>query len=117
MYGLGGALMEELPIEDGKVTTLSLGEYKLPTSMDVPPQVELRRRNVVVARGRGCDALGGPVEAVSWLLRVRGVEGLRAGAIVTTGTLTAALPVAPGESWRWNSTGRAALGQVQVSLS
>lgn len=36
VYGLGGAMMEELPIEDGKVTTLSLGEYKLPTQMDLP---------------------------------------------------------------------------------
>jgi CO/xanthine dehydrogenase Mo-binding subunit len=38
IYGLGTALMEELPIdESGKVMTLSLGEYKLPTMMDVPP--------------------------------------------------------------------------------
>ena len=38
VYGLGGALMEELPIdESGKVTTLSLGEYKLPTMKDLPP--------------------------------------------------------------------------------
>ena len=30
--------MEELPVdESGKVTTLSLGEYKLPTMMDIPP--------------------------------------------------------------------------------
>lgn len=37
VYGLGNAMMEELVVEDGKVTTLSLGEYKLPTEMDVPP--------------------------------------------------------------------------------
>jgi CO/xanthine dehydrogenase Mo-binding subunit len=37
VYGLGGTLMEELQVEDGKVTTLSLGEYKLPTQADVPP--------------------------------------------------------------------------------
>jgi CO/xanthine dehydrogenase Mo-binding subunit len=36
-YGYGNAMMEELAVEDGKVTTLSLGEYKLPTEMDVPP--------------------------------------------------------------------------------
>jgi CO/xanthine dehydrogenase Mo-binding subunit len=35
--GIGTAMMEELVIEDGKVATPSLGEYKLPTSMDVPP--------------------------------------------------------------------------------
>jgi len=38
VFGLGGALMEELVLdESGKVTTLSLGDYKLPTMRDVPP--------------------------------------------------------------------------------
>jgi carbon-monoxide dehydrogenase large subunit len=38
IYGLGSTLMEELVTdESGKVTTLSLGEYKLPTIMDIPP--------------------------------------------------------------------------------
>jgi CO/xanthine dehydrogenase Mo-binding subunit len=38
MYGIGGALMEEMPTdESGKITTLSLGEYKLPTISDLPP--------------------------------------------------------------------------------
>jgi CO/xanthine dehydrogenase Mo-binding subunit len=36
--GVGSALLEELVIdESGKVQTLSLGEYKLPTIRDVPP--------------------------------------------------------------------------------
>jgi CO/xanthine dehydrogenase Mo-binding subunit len=29
--------MEELPVEDGKVTTLSMGEYKIPNQCDAPP--------------------------------------------------------------------------------
>lgn len=38
VFGLGNALMEELPLdENGQVTTLSLGEYKLPTMRDIPP--------------------------------------------------------------------------------
>jgi CO/xanthine dehydrogenase Mo-binding subunit len=38
IYGLGNARMEEMPLdESGKVGTLSLGEYKLPTMMDIPP--------------------------------------------------------------------------------
>jgi CO/xanthine dehydrogenase Mo-binding subunit len=37
MQGLGYALMEELQVEDGRVTNLSLGEYKLPTVRDAPP--------------------------------------------------------------------------------
>jgi CO/xanthine dehydrogenase Mo-binding subunit len=36
-FGVGAALMEDLPVEDGKVAALSLGEYKLPTSLDMPP--------------------------------------------------------------------------------
>ena len=35
--GLGYALMEEVKVEDGRVTTLSFGDYKLPTSADLPP--------------------------------------------------------------------------------
>jgi CO/xanthine dehydrogenase Mo-binding subunit len=36
MQGLGYALMEELRLEDGRVTTLSFGDYKMPTIRDVP---------------------------------------------------------------------------------
>jgi CO/xanthine dehydrogenase Mo-binding subunit len=36
-FGLGAALMEDLAIQDGRVLTPSLGEYKLPTQMDMPP--------------------------------------------------------------------------------
>jgi CO/xanthine dehydrogenase Mo-binding subunit len=35
--GLGFALMEENQMVDGKITTLTLGEFKLPCSQDVPP--------------------------------------------------------------------------------
>jgi CO/xanthine dehydrogenase Mo-binding subunit len=35
--GLGYALTEELRVEDGRVTSAHLGEYKLPTMADVPP--------------------------------------------------------------------------------
>lgn len=35
--GLGQALMEDLRVEDGRVTAANLGDYKLPTAMDVPP--------------------------------------------------------------------------------
>ncbi|HLZ71443.1 MAG TPA: xanthine dehydrogenase family protein molybdopterin-binding subunit [Dehalococcoidia bacterium] len=37
MLGIGYALMEEITIEDGRVTTLSFGDYKLPTPRDIPP--------------------------------------------------------------------------------
>lgn len=42
VYGLGQTLMEELAVEDGRVVTTNLGEYKLPTVADVPPlRIEL----------------------------------------------------------------------------
>jgi CO/xanthine dehydrogenase Mo-binding subunit len=36
MQGIGQALMEELQYDEGQITTLSLGEYKLPTIGDIP---------------------------------------------------------------------------------
>jgi CO/xanthine dehydrogenase Mo-binding subunit len=36
VMGVGQAMMEELIMENGKVSNLSLGEYKLPTAGDVP---------------------------------------------------------------------------------
>jgi CO/xanthine dehydrogenase Mo-binding subunit len=36
MQGLGYALMEELRVEDGRVTSLSFGDYKIPTMGDLP---------------------------------------------------------------------------------
>lgn len=37
VFGLGNGLIEEIAFDDGRVTTLSLGDYKLPTVADVPP--------------------------------------------------------------------------------
>ncbi|HEY7067736.1 MAG TPA: xanthine dehydrogenase family protein molybdopterin-binding subunit [Chloroflexota bacterium] len=36
VQGIGQGLIEEMLVEDGRVTTLSLGEYKLPTMADIP---------------------------------------------------------------------------------
>jgi xanthine dehydrogenase molybdenum-binding subunit len=36
IFGLGAALMEELTVQDGQVTTLTLGDYKVPCAMDTP---------------------------------------------------------------------------------
>jgi 2-oxo-3-hexenedioate decarboxylase len=54
-------------------------------------------------RGGGANVLGSPLAAVAHLLAVLArapiAAPLAAGEIVTTGTLTRALPVAPGETW------------------
>ena len=36
IQGLGYALMEELLTAEGQISTLSLGEYKIPTIKDMP---------------------------------------------------------------------------------
>jgi CO/xanthine dehydrogenase Mo-binding subunit len=57
-FGLGAALIEELPVEDGKVATLSLGEYKLPTVMDVPPLRTVLLRTEIGPGPFGAKAVG-----------------------------------------------------------
>jgi CO/xanthine dehydrogenase Mo-binding subunit len=37
VQGIGQGLIEELLVEDGRVMTPNLGEYKLPTIADIPP--------------------------------------------------------------------------------
>ncbi len=63
----------------------------------------------VEAQGKGTDVLDGPVQALGFLVEgiaaAPGEAPLRAGDIVTTGTLTDAMPVAKGDTWRTVLTG------------
>ncbi len=65
--------------------------------------VTLRRDGSVMDRGVGANALGHPAAALAHL--VEGLAGapasepLSAGEVITTGTLTAALPIRAGETW------------------
>jgi CO/xanthine dehydrogenase Mo-binding subunit len=36
MFGIGAALIEELGVQDGRITTPSLGDYKVPCQLDTP---------------------------------------------------------------------------------
>jgi 2-oxo-3-hexenedioate decarboxylase len=53
----------------------------------------------VVATASGAASLGHPAAAVAWMVRAMAAEGdgLRAGDVVLSGGLTAAVPVAPGD--------------------
>jgi 2-oxo-3-hexenedioate decarboxylase len=66
-------------------------------------EVVLKRDGVEVDRGVGANALGHPAGALAHLTAVLArspdFEPLAAGEIVTTGTLTAAMPVRAGERW------------------
>ena len=83
--------------------------------------VSLSRNGEVVARGEGKDVLGGPLRALDRLVEIleRQPEEprLEAFEIVTTGTMTGALPVAPGEIWTSEVTGGPALSALSVTFT
>jgi len=72
-------------------------------------KVELIRDEKMMTSGHGHDVLGGPLQALRFLVEALAhrpaSEALRPGEIVTTGTLTQALPIAPGETWTTVLTG------------
>jgi 2-oxo-3-hexenedioate decarboxylase len=72
-------------------------------------EIDLKRDGVVVDHGLARNVLGGPVSAlrhlIDILVRDQVNPPLAAGEIVTTGTLTRALPVTAGETWTTELTG------------
>lgn len=72
-------------------------------------RVELVRDGEVVAEGGGANVLESPLNALAYLVEVlAGLPGhppLAAGEIVTSGTLTDALPIAAGEVWTTRVSG------------
>jgi len=66
-------------------------------------RLALKRGDVVIDQGVGANVLGSPALALAHLARVLATQPssapLAAGELVTTGTVTDAWPVAPGETW------------------
>jgi 2-oxo-3-hexenedioate decarboxylase len=66
-------------------------------------EIDLMRNGEVVDHGKAQNVLDGPVKALQHLLQLLSRQELHpsiaAGEIVTTGTLTRAMPIAPGEMW------------------
>ena len=66
-------------------------------------EIDLKRNGNVMDHGRAANVLDGPLNALRHLVELLAAEGdsppLAAGEIVTTGTLTRALPIAPGDTW------------------
>ena len=81
--------------------------------------VVVERDGVRVAEGRARNVLGGPLTAARFLIdalaRRPAAESLRAGELVTTGTLTAAPPAVPGDCWS-TTLGGIDLGGISVQL-
>ncbi len=65
--------------------------------------VVLSRNGEVVDKGIGANVLDGPIQALGHLADVLAADSLnpplRKGEVVTTGTLTRAFPIMPGERW------------------
>ena len=82
-------------------------------------ELELRSGERTVERGTGANVLGSPVAALAFLARVldadREAAPLEAGELVTTGTLTDAWPVTPGQSWS-SDYGRLGIADLRVTL-
>ena len=72
-------------------------------------EVQLLRGEELVDRGVGANVLGSPLAALAHLVEVLakqpGAAALAAGEIVTTGVITDAHPVAPGQVWSTRITG------------
>ena len=83
-------------------------------------EIDLSRNGTIVDHGRASNVLDGPLPAlrhlVDLLARDPANPALAAGEIVTTGTLTRAFPVAPGETWTTAPAG-VALDGISVRFS
>lgn len=71
--------------------------------------ITLRRNGEEADTGKGANVLDSPLRALKHLVAVLGADDLnpplRAGELVTTGTLTRAFPVAAGEKWSTTLSG------------
>jgi 2-oxo-3-hexenedioate decarboxylase len=96
-FGLHGALIVGAPIAVTEANRARLAAA-LPKF-----RLTLARNHAVVERGKGSNVLDSPALALAQLARIlaeqSNVTPLAAGEIITTGTLTDAWPVAPGEVW------------------
>lgn len=82
-------------------------------------EIDLKRNDAVADHGRAANVLDGPLSAVSHLVGLLRSDPhnpkLAAGEIVSTGTLTRALPVAAGETWSTEFSG-IALDGIRVTF-
>jgi 2-keto-4-pentenoate hydratase len=90
---------------------LIVGSPVAANNLDQLPAVEARlfKGERMVDRGVGANVLGSPLTALGFLVdvlkRQPDAPPLEPGEIVTTGVLTDAHPVAPGEEWRTELAG------------
>jgi len=83
-------------------------------------RVSLAKGNAIVAEGTGANALGHPLIAIAHLAGLLAnqtwFEPLAAGEIITTGTLTDAMPIAPGDHWSSRYEGLAGVSGLALDF-
>jgi 2-keto-4-pentenoate hydratase len=116
--GLAGGGREQVTADGGANVAFAYGdEMVLPPRLDLADHVcTLQINATTIATGQGSAALGHPYNVLAWLanFRSRNGAGLRSGEIVTTGTCTGLVDVAPGDEVIGDF---GSLGQVRVTLS
>ena len=113
-FGLHGALVVGTPLPVTAANRDALA--------DLLPRFELtlRRGGEVIDRGPGSNVLGSPALALAHLAGVLAGDPeaapLEAGELVTTGTLTDAWPVVPGQTWS-NHFGTLGIEGLQLTFT
>jgi 2-oxo-3-hexenedioate decarboxylase len=113
-FGLHAALVVGAPL------TLDQSNPEATTELLRQVSVTLQRDGEAVATGKGDNALGSPLLALGYLIDV--LEGLpdaaplAAGEVVTTGTLTPAMPISSGATWSVTAHGLE-LAPVTIALT
>lgn len=96
-FGLHGALVVGTPVPVDANNRPALAELLESFTLT------LRQGETIMETGTGAKVLGNPALAISYLAGVLATQPqfppLTAGEIITTGTLTDAWPIAPGETW------------------
>lgn len=82
---------------------IPVGEFKYAATRLPNLKVVLKKGDAVIDRGMGSNVLDSPLLALAHLVEVLARESdfprLSGGEVISTGTMTDAAPVAPGETW------------------
>ena len=115
--GLSGAGRFWVTADGGANVGLVIGRFRQDwRRYDLPSHpVRLIQNGVEAASGTGSRALGNPLSVMTWIANHRRCEGgLPVGTIVSTGTCTGLLRVAPGDRLRADFGD---LGSVEITLA
>jgi len=113
-FGLHGALVVGAPV------AITAGNRAGIAAALPAFTLQLRRGDTLVDTGVGANVLGSPALALAHLARVLATQPwappLAAGEVITTGTVTDAWPVAPGETWT-SDYGALGLGGLTLTFT